>query len=94
MHKFALIYFNSPFLRPRTKVEHSVPQRSLLEPLLFLIYINDLIENVQGAKLVLFTDDPNLLITGKDKFDFQHPRSMVAGNILAYLCVHLKYSLK
>jgi dsDNA-binding SOS-regulon protein len=27
---------------------------------------------VQGAKMVLFADDTNLLITGKDKSDLQH----------------------
>jgi hypothetical protein len=35
-------------------------------PLLFLLYAKDLIENVQGTKLVLFADETNLLITRKD----------------------------
>jgi hypothetical protein len=33
---------------------------------------NDLTENVQGEKLVLFADDTNLTIIGKDEFDLQH----------------------
>jgi hypothetical protein len=46
------------------KVEHGVSHGSVLGPLLFLLYTKDVTGIVQGAKLVLFADDTNFLITG------------------------------
>ena len=43
---------------PRT-ITRGVPQGSILGPL--LIYINDLPSNIQGAKLIQYADDMNVL---------------------------------
>ena len=42
-----------------------VPQGSILRPLLFLIYVNDM-EAAVSCQLILYADDSALLFSGRD----------------------------
>ena len=39
----------------------------MARPLLVLLYINDILLNIQGVKLVLFANDTNILLVDKNE---------------------------
>ena len=52
------------------KITCGVPQGSVLGPLLFLLYVNDIANAVPELNVKLFADDTNLFVTNKDPFYF------------------------
>ncbi|MBE7326071.1 hypothetical protein IEQ44_15620, partial [Nocardioides sp. Y6] len=71
-------------MSPPLPITCGVPQGSILGPLLFLVYVNDM-ASACDCNLFLFADDSALLVSDKDKLHVEKALSSELNKICTWL---------
>jgi hypothetical protein len=71
------------------KIEHGVPQASILGPVSFSLHINDLSLNITGSKIVLFADDTNILVSEANMNNLQYKLKNVMNELQTWFTLNI-----
>jgi hypothetical protein len=78
------------YLSEWKEIKIGVPQGSILDPLLFLLYINDLPGSINNlSKPTLFADDTNIIITHPNPTDFKEEINILLEKVIKWFQINL-----
>ena len=88
------VYYND-FASSQMNITCGVPQGSILGPLLFLVFINDLHNVSETLFFILFADDSNLLLSGPNVNDLCNQMNIELNKVVEWfkinkLCLNVK----
>jgi hypothetical protein len=85
-------YFNSNTVSKWTKIKYGVPQVSILGPLLFLVYINNLPKAVEHKALpILFADDTSIILKSLNNTQMQSDFNIIFEQLIKWFKSNLVF---